>query len=271
MWKWVKSVVNINRSHFGLWLLPVISCRYDIKSTETLFDNATRSRIVSTEKKSIKCYVRRNIYIYVVELTQFGFPFFVFRWLRLFPALSAVELAKPLVRSNFSCGFILLSYIVHMHIHATSQHVCDTALHFLFSNLGINSLLARGVYDSAFPLHDVSITEKATSLDNVKVHVHILYVEGLIDLYSTKHRKNTVLNHCNCCNYDIASNKGSESLYKGFFFSTGFVHKEREERSAKWQTGEFSGPKMFSKSLLHILVGPVEMVPVTFSGQEHVM
>lgn len=31
------------------WFLIVIPCRYDIKSTETVFDNATRSRIVSPE------------------------------------------------------------------------------------------------------------------------------------------------------------------------------------------------------------------------------
>lgn len=32
----------------------------------------------------------------------------------------------------------------------------------LFVSQGINSLIARRVYDSAFPLHDVSITEIAT-------------------------------------------------------------------------------------------------------------
>uniref|UniRef100_A0A665VU79 Anoctamin n=1 Tax=Echeneis naucrates TaxID=173247 RepID=A0A665VU79_ECHNA len=59
---------------------------YDIKSTETLFDNATRSRIVAE----------------IISRT-------------------------------------------------TCRHTCQTT--------GISSLLARGVYDSAFPLHDVSITK----------------------------------------------------------------------------------------------------------------
>uniref|UniRef100_A0A8D0AN27 Anoctamin n=1 Tax=Sander lucioperca TaxID=283035 RepID=A0A8D0AN27_SANLU len=54
--------------------------------------------------------------------------------------------------SNFCIGFILLSHTVHMH--AVSQISCC-----------ISSLLARGVYDSAFPLHDVSITE--ITLDNL--------------------------------------------------------------------------------------------------------
>ncbi|XP_056244397.1 anoctamin-1 isoform X1 [Seriola aureovittata] len=60
---------------------------YDIKSTETLFDNATRSRIVAEIISRITC-----------------------------------------------------------------RHTCQTT--------GINSLLARGVYDSAFPLHDGSFTRR---------------------------------------------------------------------------------------------------------------
>ncbi|XP_071356147.1 anoctamin-1 [Trachinotus anak] len=60
---------------------------YDIKSTETLFDNATRSRIVAE----------------IISRT-------------------------------------------------TCRHTCQTT--------GINSLLARGVYDSAFPLHDGSFTRR---------------------------------------------------------------------------------------------------------------
>lgn len=42
-------------------LLLVISCRYDIKSTETVFDNATRSRIVSLETIISYFYVMRDL------------------------------------------------------------------------------------------------------------------------------------------------------------------------------------------------------------------
>lgn len=106
------------------------------------------------------------------------YAMFASRWRRLFHALPADILAKPLVRSNFCCCFILLT--PHMQIsccpcpYATAhktERVHDTVFHFLFVSQGINSLLARGVYDSAFPLHDVSITEIATALDNVKVYL----------------------------------------------------------------------------------------------------
>lgn len=45
----------------------------------------------------------------------------------------------------------------------TMMQVHDTVLRFFFVSKGINSLLARGVYDSAFPLHDVSITDSGES------------------------------------------------------------------------------------------------------------
>lgn len=47
--------------------------------------------------------------------------------------------------------------------------VHEIVLHSLFVSQGINSLLARGVYDSAFPLHDVSVTKIAASPDTVEV------------------------------------------------------------------------------------------------------
>lgn len=44
---------TVSRVWFDKFVTPVcISCRYDIKSTETLFDNATRSRIVSSTQDS---------------------------------------------------------------------------------------------------------------------------------------------------------------------------------------------------------------------------
>lgn len=83
----------------------------------------------------------------VFELTyHLDYALFASRWLRLFHALPADKLAKPLVRSNVYCGFILLfSYFVHMHVvsqiscclclyaigHKT-EHVHITVLHLVF-------------------------------------------------------------------------------------------------------------------------------------------
>lgn len=64
------------------------------------------------------------------------------------------------------------------HFQAVSKMSClpcllftraDTVLFPFFLSSGISSLLARGVYDSAFPLHDVSTTEKLTTLQLLKV------------------------------------------------------------------------------------------------------
>lgn len=46
----------------------------------------------------------------------------------------------------------------------------------LFVSQGISSLLARGVYDSAFPLHDVSTTEIDTSRDGFENEVHVIHI-----------------------------------------------------------------------------------------------
>uniref|UniRef100_A0A3B4UE69 Anoctamin n=1 Tax=Seriola dumerili TaxID=41447 RepID=A0A3B4UE69_SERDU len=43
-----------------------------------------------------------------------------------------------------------------LHLGHKDDCVHDIVLHSLFVSQGINSLLARGVYDSAFPLHDVN-------------------------------------------------------------------------------------------------------------------
>uniref|UniRef100_A0A3B4Y0E2 Anoctamin n=1 Tax=Seriola lalandi dorsalis TaxID=1841481 RepID=A0A3B4Y0E2_SERLL len=51
---------------------------------------------------------------------------------------------------------------VQFHPYASGHKddcIHDIVLHSLFVSQGINSLLARGVYDSAFPLHDVSIAK----------------------------------------------------------------------------------------------------------------
>lgn len=46
----------------------------------------------------------------------------------------------------------------------------------LFVSQGISSLLARGVYDSAFPLHDVSTTEIDTSRDSLENDAHVIHI-----------------------------------------------------------------------------------------------
>lgn len=46
----------------------------------------------------------------------------------------------------------------------------------LFVSQGISSLLARGVYDSAFPLHDVSTTEIDTSRDSLENEAHVIHI-----------------------------------------------------------------------------------------------
>ncbi len=144
-----KSTAYIEHSP---WLFCVISCRYDIKSTETVFDNATRSRIVSPETTSSHfilwgmfglfglCFACARVWF-----DHLDYAVFASRWPKLFHALPADILAKPLVRSNFCCCFILLT----VDMHAVGQISCCLCPYAI-------TLKTERIHDAVFHLFFVS-------------------------------------------------------------------------------------------------------------------
>lgn len=69
--------------------------------------------------------------------------------------------------------YFFKSFFLYLYFTNTWESVVcyvknSLVVSFLFVSRGINSLLAQGVYDSAFPLHDVSKTEASASL----IHSH---------------------------------------------------------------------------------------------------
>uniref|UniRef100_A0A671VV86 Anoctamin n=1 Tax=Sparus aurata TaxID=8175 RepID=A0A671VV86_SPAAU len=68
------------------------------------------------------------------------------------PRLSEEE--KALMREEFEAGLLEAGLQIERDKEVCTLH---NVSHFLFASQGISSLLARGVYDSAFPLHDVIV------------------------------------------------------------------------------------------------------------------